>query len=117
MDLLFCEPDFSRVWVPQVGGKHGRQFYRMDSIAAAPRDCTGHILLTKHLIRKLEVSNRIDTGPVSLGLIYVNEDSELTPHPLPEIVCGSITLSRPGSMHPCLTSIFSSRIDWGFQHF
>ncbi len=47
-------------------------------------------------MRKLDVPDRIHAGPINGGLVDVTEDSELTTHPVQEVVTDSIFLLRAG---------------------
>ena len=48
------------------------------------------------MVRKLDVPDRIHAGPIHGGLVDVTEDSELTTHPVQEVVSDSIFLLRAG---------------------
>src|SRR6266487_2187788 len=51
-------------------------------------------VLNEHVVRKLDVPDRIHAGPIHGGLVDVTEDSELTTHPVQEVVSDSIFLLR-----------------------
>src|SRR5579863_3760103 len=49
-----------------------------------------------HMVRKLDVPDRIDGAPIHGGFENVTEDSELTTHPVHKVVTDSIFLLRAG---------------------
>src|SRR6266581_1470466 len=53
-------------------------------------------VLNGHMVRKLDVPDRIHAGPIHGGLIDITEDFELTTHPVQEVFSGSIFLLRAG---------------------
>src|SRR6266571_4209580 len=53
-------------------------------------------VLNEHMVRKLDIPDRIHVGPIHGGLVDVTEDSELTTHPVEEVDSDSIFLFRAG---------------------
>ncbi|MGD0965745.1 MAG: hypothetical protein ABSA57_17800 [Candidatus Acidiferrales bacterium] len=53
-------------------------------------------VLNQHMVGKLDVLDRVHAGPIHGGLEDVAEDSELSTHPVQEVVSGFIFLLRAG---------------------
>jgi hypothetical protein len=48
------------------------------------------------MVRKLDVPDRINAGPIYASLVDITEDSELATHPIQEVVSSFVVLLRTG---------------------